>query len=255
MAPQPLSSVAPDAQMWAAKLLFCKDPDIWAQCGRIICAASDIEILFGEALHIMAGIKTSGPAMAMYGAVNQTAKMAAVGAVADSVLSGVDLDLFQIVQRLATVAMRDRHVVAHWVWAQVYEMPDALLFIEPDAVHAAHLEGFQMTHGSIKDEKGRPMPTPQTRIFPSKGSSKIDPARVLVYRKQDLVAAAERLELVGEYVSLMRIYMPPHRESGPMQQHLLAWPEIETAYKALCQRRRTNPEARPRRRRRGRSER
>jgi hypothetical protein len=243
MPAQPLSSVRSNARLYAGASSAIHRPLLAQLVAHAVAIWADIEYELGGMLAAILGA-AAAPSMAMfYALTSSTAQNAALGAAAESVLGrrSRELEMFEIVIRQATTAASHRNRFAHWAWAHCHELPDALLFIDPEALVAhdiAHMVA-QAPHD------GRHLAGP------------LDRSRVYVYREKDLKELTDALSEASYCISQLKMIMNPQMRSGSgtaewrdgIFQHLLSRPEIAEALSRLRERQKTNPRARPSRRR------
>jgi hypothetical protein len=247
MPPQPLSSIRRDARIFTGASSAKARPLLVQLVAHALATSSDIEYHMGSLLATMLGANAP-PAIAMfYALTSSTGQADAIGAAAERVLGigSNELDLFEIVMYQAKNAASHRNRFAHWAWAYCDELPDALLFIDPEAL---------MAH-DIADTR---------RQAPQDGrhlAGSLDRSRIFVYRGKDLNEAIAELGEASYCMAQFKMILSPSVRAGEaaewrdhIYRHLLTRPVIAEALSRLRERRKNDPKARPSRRRRSRKE-
>lgn len=191
MPPQPLSRVRSQALVFVgATGVTSARPVLVQLAAQAIATWADIENQFGGMLTTMLGAN-AGPAAAMFNALlSAAAQMAALRAAATSVLGAAsrEHELFGVVIDEAARAAGHRNRFAHWCWAHCDELPDALLFVDPE-----ELMEHDMKRG------GTEAPFDGHALL-----GELDRSRILVYRERDLKAAVADLQEASYSVSHLR---------------------------------------------------
>lgn len=241
MPPQPLSSVRRDARPYlAADIIVKQQPELAALAAGVIAHAAHIENLFGAILTTMLGANAA-PAAAMFRALtSMNAQADVLAAAAEVVLDPVDQDLLGVLTALCEKAAKHRHRLAHWAWAGCFELPDAIILIDPEGL----LEYELNTNSFMSPNEGRGL------------GDDFDPKWALVYRKKDLEEAVAALNRAHMLLSVFRTCVVPFvreepRFRDPQYPRLLAQPEIAEALAKLAEARKSNPSAQARGRRKG----
>jgi hypothetical protein len=247
MPPQPLSSVRSDARLYVGAGSAIHRPLLAQLVAHAVANWADIGYQLGGMLATMLGADAA-PSIAMFYALSSSAaQIAALGAAAESILGrgSRDLEVFELVMLQAKKAATHRHRFAHWPWAHCDDLPDALLFIDPEALVAHDIADVR----SQAPHDGRGLLGP------------LDRSRVYVYRERDLKEATEDLWEASYCISHLRMVLSRHLRSRSetaewrdhIYQHLLSRPGIAEALTRLRERQKTNPGARPSRRQRRRT--
>jgi hypothetical protein len=187
MPPQPLSSVRRDVRIIAGACATIFRPSLARLAAEAIAHWADIESQFGGILVTMLGTQAP-PASAMFFALtSSSAKWSALGAAAEVALGegSRDLEMLEVVIEQAKKAALHRNRFAHWCWAHSPDIPDALLFIDPEALVAHDIASG--THQAPHNGRGL--------------LATIDRAKVYVYREKDLTEAVKSLDDVSYCVS------------------------------------------------------
>jgi hypothetical protein len=241
MTAQPLSKVRSNANLHVGAVTAQMKPQLAAYVAQAVAFSAEIDTQLGELLASILGA-SARPAAAMYVALTSSASQrAALRAAAEVALTGERLDVFDVVMRLSDVALKDRNVFAHWVWAYIDELPDALLFVEPEAL---------IEHNINPKSRSLQIGGPRTLT-----NDQIDFSRVTVYRQKDLSQSVDRLQASCGRLSLLRFIGD---RSNPILdglfQMLLDDDDVQSGMARLTSGRKTSPKARPQRRRKGRTE-
>lgn len=244
MPPQPLSRVRPKAEVYVgATGAVNHNPALSQLAGHAIAIWADIENQFGGMLATMLGAN-AGPAAAMFQSLTSiTAQRSAVDAAAQNVLGSKspEYDLFAIITDQAIRASKPRNIFAHWCWAYSPDLPDALLFINPEELLAYDMKA----KSSRVPFEGRAL------------TGELDRSKILVYREMDIKEAVIALDRASYHVSYIRVLLTPwllaHDSLKDMRDQLYRTlttePEVAEALSRLSERRKSDPKARPSRRR------
>ncbi len=139
MPPQPIRSVRRNATVQLDPFALRRHPDLAARVAEIIAVWSRVDSELGGILAYM--LKGGArPSIAMYSALTSSAaQMAALEAAARVSLSPDDLGLFRAILVLVKRAGAKRNKIAHWLWGDSPEIPEALLLVDPEAVLLQHV--------------------------------------------------------------------------------------------------------------------
>jgi hypothetical protein len=129
--PQPFSKVVqPPQTITIQPDTAAKQPELAALVAQAIGIWALVENTLGGTLVDMLGAKAS-PAIAMYGAIHDTARRAALKATAGLVLSIDNHKLFEALMRVHKTHAKQRDKFAHWIWAYCPTAPQYVVLINP----------------------------------------------------------------------------------------------------------------------------
>jgi hypothetical protein len=98
----------------------------------------------------------AAPAIAMYSVLkNPQVQELALDAAAKASLRDDQYDVFSAVLMVVESAQKERHKLAHWVWANCEEVPGALLLVDPKYLKRQHTK---MHYVRSRMLAGRPLP-------------------------------------------------------------------------------------------------
>jgi len=181
MPPQPLSKVRPKAKVLPApETLYSHRPWLAPLAMAVIAHWSEIEAKTAAILTYVLHAEAK-PTMAMIQAIRSaSAQMDMVESAGIAKLDGQDLEIFGATLRLARIAAKKRHPIAHHIWAFDLQMTDAIFLVEP----SAYLEMYtQLADGS------RQLWEP-------------DRNRVMVYRQRDFEEIIAEMKTVARCIDL-----------------------------------------------------
>lgn len=242
MPPRPPRGKKAKDTVWVMSSVATQYPQAGASAARCIAIGAQIESLYGAILTTMLGANAA-PAAAMYGSLRSiSAQTSAVLAAAEAVLNKDEMDLFSVVTAICNRALKHRHRLAHWVWAQSNGYPGALVLIDPTA-----LLGYELGIGRFQ--------------YPNEGRGLLDnfdPTSSLIYDQSALNEAVKELVEAENYLAQFRFAVIPSlrknsAESGLGLPQLATQPAIAVELRAMKQRRQKNPTTPTRPRGRGRS--
>jgi len=188
---QPLSSVIKKrTALWVGSHAARENPGLIALVAEAFAIASEIEAQFSGLLVTMIGAANAGHAVAMLQALTSTsAQSAAIGAVAARMDPPWNT-IYEVVARKSATALKDRHRFAHWARGSCKGCPDAMTFIDPEALIEHDIAVGQMMHP----------PDGRGLLW-----DKINLKRVLAYRKGDLGRVVRAMAEARDNVSLLRL--------------------------------------------------
>jgi hypothetical protein len=180
--PQPLSNVYPKATIFVGAFSGRRQAELAALVAQCIATSADIGVQYGLLVTTLLQAQAKPTAAMFYALTSDVAQIAALKAAATEILGDGtrELDLFDAIMWGATdVSRRHRNKFAHWVWGYADEIPDAILFIDPEALvaHDILLGGFMQA-----PHHGRGL-----------NINKIDVTKIVVYRERDIKEALEEL--------------------------------------------------------------
>jgi hypothetical protein len=196
-----------------------KRPEHAVLAAKIVGLSASIDAYFGSMLVTFLG-STATPSFAMYEAIHQTAKTQALRAAARVALDPEGHDVFQALMTLAKAADKHRNRLSHWLWAYSEAIEDGLLLIDPEA----NFEFLVEIAGRLEngDQYGEGI--------------ELDYSRVLVYRREDLIAVIDQFERIAEWLSTFHIHLVPsplHSAPGLRWHQLATSPEMLDALKRI----------------------
>jgi hypothetical protein len=153
-----------------------------------------------------------GPVMAMLQAIKSaSAQMDMVERAGIAKLQGQDLEIFEATIRLARIAAKKRHPIAHHIWAFDLNMTDAIFLVEP----SAYLEMYTQR----ADESGPRLWEP-------------DRNRVMVYKERDFEEIITEMKIVARCIdSASWALNGRHPVSPKTYERLFAEPLFQEALK------------------------
>jgi hypothetical protein len=231
MPPQPLLSVRRDAAVNVEPITLRQYPDLARSISDVIATWSQVECNLGVLLARMLGA-AARPSMAMYSALSSSAaQMAALQAAADVALSRERLELFGALLILVKRAATKRNKIAHWLWGTSVQVPNALILLNPDAVHGLHTQNAEYMAAC---KNGQTVADPST--LPP-----LDLSEAFVYRQQEFTEILAEIDevrsLTVSFALMLVIDEPPN---GVQYQMLTNAPQIRIELEKARQRRR-NP--------------
>jgi hypothetical protein len=200
--PQPLSSVAPDANYRFGVMTLPDHADLAPYVAQVIHIGTMIE---HYSTMMLAGIAHADPeaVLAMHTAVSSaSAQRAMLETVAAAKLQKPDNFLFQAVQKAGLPARKIRNDFAHHIWADSREVPNALLLINPKALiefKLPFLKPFTLGETIYRD---------------------IDRSKIMVYREDDLKDAADTVHLAFSYIAGFKMMIDEKKPQARAQMHV-----------------------------------
>ena len=162
---------------------------------------------------------------------SSAAQMAALQAAADVALSRERLELFGALLILVKRAATKRNKIAHWLWGTSVQVANALILLNPDAVHGLHTQNAKFM-AAFKNG--------QTVADPS-ALPPLDLSEAFVYRQQEFTEILAEIDevrsLTVSFALMLVIDEPPN---GVQYQMLTNAPQIRMELEKARQRRR-NP--------------
>jgi hypothetical protein len=193
--PHPLSHVAPNATvlMHDAGYPFMRHPELAALAAEVIVSWSRVEAFMLCLFVDLTGGVTDTAATVFLALKFQSGQSAAIDAIAEHKLSDSNKALLRAILSLARTNQRSRDKVAHWIWGDSPELPDALLLASPK-----NLIG------------------------------KLDLNLIYVYEKQDFFDAIKANERLAAYGAAFRQVITNHsaNKDGKIYEKLCAEPEL-----------------------------
>jgi hypothetical protein len=229
MPPQPLLSVRRDAAVNVEPITLRQYPDLARSISDVIATWSQVECNLGVLLARMLGA-AARPSMAMYSALSSSAaQMAALQAAADVALSRERLELFGALLILVKRAATKRNKIAHWLWGTSVQIPNALILLNPDAVHGLHTQNAEYM-AAFKN--GQTVADHPSTLPP------LDLSEAFVYRQQEFTEILAEIDevrsLTVSFVFMLVIDEPPN---GVQYQMLTNAPQIRIEFEKARQRR------------------
>jgi hypothetical protein len=156
--PQPLTRVRPEAGVRIGNVGDANDPlsshpDLALLAIRAIASWSNVEAFMLQLFVQLMGGPAEKAATVFLALEIQSAKSAAINAVAQS-LPEEQQKLLRAVLAIAKTNQRSRDKIAHWQWGDTPALPDALLLLNPKtAVHGVpnHDDVFVYTERDFQD--------------------------------------------------------------------------------------------------------
>jgi hypothetical protein len=226
--PQPLSKFLPPSGEWGYKFgeeAFEKEPHLALLFARVILRHSAMESAMG---HLLIKILDAhaAPGYAMFSAITSTSgKTAALGAAADSMLSGAELQAFHVVSRLVKAMSKERNKLAHDLWGYSTEVPGALITTKPTEFQERTI-AFDYHWRNIFNTKrsGDRNPTSIDLITPNTD-------KIFVYREADFQRILSNINETILIISLLS-----NLASGPVLPEGVpsVFPKREQLLRQLC---------------------
>jgi hypothetical protein len=196
--PQPLNRVVPNASFQHNPNVLNDKPKLSKYVASIFAQWGLIEYRLSLLLVRILGADAE-PALAMFSTLTaQHLQLGALEAAAKAALSSTEFDIFQAGMDITDRVQTPRNHLAHWIWGDCPELPDALCVADPkmakerDREFTLALERFDKD--GINVEEFYRLNNPDT-------------ASVLVYREGDLERANRDLEQAGAVTFLTVIYL------------------------------------------------
>lgn len=215
--PQPLSSF--DRSLKRRALIYTSStatirerPKHALLAMTVVAKASSQDAYLSSMLITFLG-SNAKPTFAMFDAIHQTAKSAALKAAAKSVLSAEDHDVFSVILAATKAADKHRNRLAHWIWAYSEDIEDGILLIDPPDNF-----DFLVRIGDILDT---PPPHPYVDL---------DKSKILVYSESDLITAIDEYEEVSEWTLSFNIHVHPTLKKDDIRFRMMQLePRFQTA--------------------------
>lgn len=175
--PQPLSKVRPGAAISLMPIGSPKKAELYRWACGIIAFSSEIDLEMSLLLVRILGADAT-PALAMYDALRaDNVKLAALSAAAKMALTKAQWPIFQAIIKIVQAAQKTRHKLAHWIWVESVDVPNALLLADPQ--HLREREIGQSRLGLEEDVSHY--------FSPPNGD------HILVFRQNDLLDETKKL--------------------------------------------------------------
>ncbi|HYC98717.1 hypothetical protein [Brevundimonas sp.] len=166
----------------------------------IVAKAAELDAYLSGLMITFLGAKAT-PAFAMFDAIHQTAQNAGLRAIAKTVLSKEDHDLFSALLLLRKTAEGHRNRLAHWIWAYSEDIEDGLLLIDPPDNFAFAVRNYERLSAGQRFSGGGDGP---------------DRSKILVYTKQDLQDAVEMFDRVQSWFMVFKTHVDRHLQTEPL---------------------------------------
>ena len=203
--PQPLSHYGKPGShrpllFTSARVSIRERPEHALLAMTIVAKAAELDAYLSGLMITFLGAKAT-PAFAMFDAIHQTAQNAGLRAVAKTVLTKDDHDIFSALLLLAKTADKHRNRLAHWMWAYSEDIADGLLLINPPDNFAF------LVRTSERLEAGQRF---------SSGNDGPDRSKILVYTKQDLQDAVDLFDRVQSWFMVFKRNVDRNLEKEPV---------------------------------------
>ncbi len=176
--PQPLSKVMPNAKLGADvsdALKAC--PELAIYSATILSSSAKIDVQLATLMIKIIGLENDA-ALAVFDILRAASlQKLALDAAAKAGFNEQDFRIFSALTSAAETAQKERHRLAHWIWAASDDVPKSLLLIDPKA---EKLRGENLVRQLEALHNSRPKPP---------GSISVNSADVLVYGLNDLLRA------------------------------------------------------------------
>jgi hypothetical protein len=184
MPPQRLSKVKPNAGFALGPGTFSMRPQLAALVAEVIGFSSEIELQRGRLLAGLLGSSSYETALAMYLSLTSgAARRSALNAAAQTVLTGVDLDLFNQITKASHATENERNDFAHGLWGYSDDLPDSLLLVDS----AYRLKDMLRMNALFEQLRNGITSIPI-------GDIRLDPSQIRVYREADLRRSVQHIE-------------------------------------------------------------
>jgi hypothetical protein len=196
--PQPLSRVRPNANIRLAPDSLDNKPELATLIAHIFAQWAAIEAEVGMLLVRILGA-TAEPARAMYSILtSQALQMLALNAAAKSALSTEQFEVFEAVLSVLETVQKPRNKLAHWIYGQCAELPNVMLFADPQSLKEMHTARVLALSASGKLKHSE-----------SDKAFGVDRKSVFVYRKSDLERIKRDLTDASKMMVHFRYYLNP----------------------------------------------
>lgn len=216
-------------------------PNLALAAMNVVAEWSILESFFSDLFMQMLGANPR-PAAAMYYALSgEASKKAALRAIAQTVLSMEEQDVFEAILSLFTSVAKDRNKIAHWIWGYSSDLPDAVLLWDPAAKANWDIAYHEYQHASerfVRDGREGKQPDSATDPTPPKFSTD----GIYIFRARDFSDISSRVQrLMGFVTSFRFVLMRSHpvNEDGEVFAQLSSEPEVRAFLDRLDQRRKT----------------
>lgn len=181
--PQPLSSVLPRTEKTAINLHHNAPiafSELTSKAMLVVNLQSHVDWNMGVIFGALMGTTTELGIAIWKEVRGSRAKVNTIKSVAKIRLSASDFDLFNSLQKLATVSQKARDKLAHFVWATSFHIKEPhFLLIDPK-----YLWDWELDFQKFTDALPDPGPWKMENL-PSE-PPEIDPETIMVYRERDL---------------------------------------------------------------------
>jgi hypothetical protein len=220
--PQPLNRVVPNGEFRPDTSVLNDKPELAKLVARIFALWGFIEHSLSVLLVRLLGADAE-PAIAMFATLTaQRLQMAALKAAAMAALSGDDFDVFCAAISVTDSVQTPRNHLAHWIWGNCEQLPDALLLAEPKAQKDRDQKLMLCF-----ERAGEPDVNEIIKL------DQYDPATVLVYRRGDLERAMRDLEDAQKIAALLTVYLNRRLWQVPTTDP--EWARVTAMHDALFQ--------------------
>ncbi|MFC6657143.1 hypothetical protein ACFQEX_17550 [Roseibium salinum] len=218
--PQPLSSIAPNAEFTLTTAALVDRPELSNLVTQIFSLWTviehDFQILFARII---------GPdnvaAHAVYSALNnQGIQRQALNAAAKARFgeTSEQFEVFSAVLAMCTRAGKIRHTLAHWRWGVSSDLPDALLLADPRDVKLVNLTMTNMR--SIRPLDGEKHGERLERLFKN---VTFDTSAIFVYQPKHLDAGLKNLGQAATALSNFDLYINPMTTAEDAEEAKRGW--------------------------------
>lgn len=219
--PQPLNRVIPNAFFMHNPNVLDTKPKLASLVANIFAHWGLIEYRLSLLLVRVLGADAA-PALAMFSTLTaQHLQLGALEAAAKVALSAEEFDVFKAATNVTDRVQTPRNQLAHWIWGNCLELPDALLLAEPKSAKDRDRELTLALERS--DAAG--LDTAEMAKLNS-----YDPAKISVYREGDLVRASLDLEQASLVIFLTVIYLDGlfrgRRKHPPQIKHAISRDQV-----------------------------
>jgi hypothetical protein len=157
-------------------------PELLQWVGRIITAWPYLESQLGFSLANLLGTQAHIGVAIYTSRTSTTAQTEILKSAAEAALTGDDLILFRALLTVASSAWKERRPFAHGLWTFSPQVPNALLYVDPDTHHNLRGEEVRIWHGPDAEESPRVLD--------------LDPKHVLVYTVADFDRILKGIHLI-----------------------------------------------------------
>lgn len=186
--PQPLSKVAPKAQISIGNPAGTK-PALMMMAMEALATWSYIDYLMLRIYVELSGGYSSDATAAFLALETAGAKSGVIRTLANRNLQKEYLPAFNAVLAVLKSGEKERHKLAHWVWATSPSVSDGAILFDPRNITG-------------------------------------DPKKMLVYRMQDFVRIRQRFDQISGYCGRLTFIVIPHPANTETHEKLCAEPEI-----------------------------
>lgn len=209
MNPQPLSSLGREwfSIFTSVKRTVELRPEHATLAARVVGEAGTLDAYLSSMLIAFLGAEAT-PSFAMFDAIHQTAKNAALQAAARSVLASEDMQMLSAILTFVRAVDKHRNRIAHWLWAICWEIDDGFVLIDP-------AENFRFL---LKVNKSLAAGQ-QTVVRVRAAADDFDYRNILNYRKADLQAVVDEYATINRWLMIFRAHINPHIEERPQWRY------------------------------------